>query len=637
MILPTFFQFGALYVCVTLAASAITARLMVRRLGLASTPSISILSTLCGWMVLLILPLQLLAALQLLGMIRFVSLRSIAGSEILVLVLTTLFCRFSRNERRNEAWKIHTSSAPMFLKAAGGVVAVGYAIFAATLLTSYPSGFDALSYHLPVALGWLQHGSLAMPASRAFPLSQPGNAEIVMMLLLGCGTEKMVPLVNWVAVTILAISVYALAKRITQGDGVAAACSVLLVLSIPMVEFQAFSGYVDLFGTAFVLCASVVLLHAVDSGADAEGGGSAGFLRARVAVAAVACGISIGTKPVFLFYGAVFFVIALARLRKTGKPLLGWSLLLAVGMLLPAAFWFGRAVQATGNPLYPVRVAIAQHVLLPGHQVSEMALDAERKFVHSRAGWAIYPWTEWLSTPGEFEEYYGEGSGFGGAFAAFFLPGLVFAAYGCFRDRTDLALRVGLAVWAFSLVAWFTMMHRTLRYGLPVWILSAILCAPLFGFFHRNRSCLFRWLLLLSLALTCAVSALVPLRTLMGQLVRRQIPDRATFYAYPDVIDRLPSGSRVFNDTGLAEKNFALVGSHLTNAVITSWEAPPVISNQFLSSNHVDYVVRAVNIREGSEALRLPSDIEASEVSTTTNARRIWRVWKVRGDAGIDN
>ena len=57
----------------------------------------------------------------------------------------------------------------------------------------------------------------------------------------------------------------------------------------------------------------------------------------------------------------------------------------------------------------------------------------DTKFVRRRSEWWIYPWTEWINVSGSFPIVYGEGSGFGSAFATFAVVGVGFAIFQCSR------------------------------------------------------------------------------------------------------------------------------------------------------------------------------------------------------------
>ena len=99
------------------------------------------------------------------------------------------------------------------------IVGSCWAIFAANLLSSYPDGWDAVHYHLPVAVRWLQQRSLAMPPSHPWKYSLPGNAEIGMMLWLGTGWQATASLFNTLAAVLTIAATYTLANRFSGDRG----------------------------------------------------------------------------------------------------------------------------------------------------------------------------------------------------------------------------------------------------------------------------------------------------------------------------------------------------------------------------------------------------------------------------------
>src|SRR5207302_643253 len=107
---------------------------------------------------------------------------------------------------------------PTYILVSMVVLASSYSLFALDVFTSFPSGSDALIYHLPLALRWLQDGSLSLPASGVWPLSLPGNAEIIMMVLLSSGMQSGIVLVNLIAVAMLILSAYSLAMWMSAGN-----------------------------------------------------------------------------------------------------------------------------------------------------------------------------------------------------------------------------------------------------------------------------------------------------------------------------------------------------------------------------------------------------------------------------------
>jgi len=95
-------------------------------------------------------------------------------------------------------------------------------------------------------------------------------------------------------------------------DRPAAIAACLIVLSIPMIQFQVFSAYVDLLGSAGIRAAFALLLGRRSKIVEPDASAFSPSL--------LAGGISIGTKPVYYFYALVFclFVAALAWASRSG-------------------------------------------------------------------------------------------------------------------------------------------------------------------------------------------------------------------------------------------------------------------------------------------------------------------------------
>lgn len=647
---------------VYLVASGIASWILSRRFALSADREIRTLVCLVVWGLLVLVPVQAVAALQIAGAITVIRLWVLAAIQVVILIAVVWSSlrsptREKARESREDSVETDRAQAgpreatvasveplaetssriPAYLWIGSGVVVCSYLVFAVNLLSSYPSGWDALAYHLPVALHWLQSGSLRIPPSLRWQYGLPGNAEIGMMLLLSTGWQALTPLVNVFALIVLVLSTYIIVARLVSGNRVAAFTATLVLISLPIVEFQAFSAYVDLFGTAFLTAALALFLTSRD-----------GKTRSNVTkqihprskklllLAALACGVSVGTKPVFWVYAAVFCVVVavvLVRESVDASELIKVLGLVAVGVLLPSIFWFGRSLQATGNPLFPMQVKVSEHVLLKGFAPSQITgNEFSEKFVHRRAEWLIYPWTEWMRSPGDQLIPYSEGSGTGAAFAAFVPLGILFAAY---RVVTGQARSLGvvlLAVWIGLAVVWWVMLQRMPRFGLPLLVLACVLTTPLLEFLQSYRRGAFMTLLIICLIVTGGISGFVPLREL-GARARSRAWNRCTTYAYPCLVDALPPGTTLLNNTGIQEANFTLAGSHLSNHVIANFDVPNPITREFLWQRHVDYVVEVVPEQAG-QGMSEVADFQpgAGESINSTIARKHWQLWRVTGN-----
>ena len=621
-----------------LVASACSACFWTRLLPLPRGKSLRLLAGLVLWQVIQIVPVQLLAALQIGGYISRVSIPKLAALQVGVLAGTVgrLWMRKSPSSSSSQVEARPVTGLPTYILICSAVLAISYFLFALSGLSSFPSGSDDLTYHLPLASRWLQDGSLNLPASGAWRFSLPGNTEILMMVLLAFGKQSAVFLPNCVAALMLGLASYALAMAFSKGNRAASVTVCLIVLSIPMVEFQTFSAYVDLMGTAAIFAAFALLLIARGSQQKENGNDAVVLVPAILLLSALACGISLGTKPIFCFYAwmwVAFLCVIVWEKRGLGaKALLKPILAVGVGLILPSGFWFARAAVRTGNPVYPLQVRVGHHVLFHGVESSQITpANYEDNFVHRRREWLIYPWTEWKRDPGYLMVPYSEGSGVGAAFAAIVPVGLAFLLFRLlFRKPVDRADCIGIGFLGLGGLAWWELMLRMPRFGLPIVVFACILSAPLVASLQGHKRRAFGILLVSSVSATLMVSSFVPFHTLAGRMRTRQW-SRAQIYAYPQVIDTLPRGSRVLNASGISEKNFPLEGAALTNNVITDFEAPSELTPDSLRATGADVIAEIVPGGKYSEVcLRsLGARVIADEVVPAGEERLHWIVWRV--------
>lgn len=619
----------------SILASGGSAYLFARRMRFATATTTGLIAVLILWQAIEIIPVQVAAALEMLGWVGRVSVSAVAESEVLLLAVVALWhWATKRSDSPNGGTHSdHRETLPPYLLVAGALLLGSYLAFAVGSFTGFPSGSDALTYHLPLAVRWLQDGSLAIPASRAWQESMPGNAEILMAILLSSGKQSLVIMASWIPALILVLSTYELGMWIQQGNRLAAISGCLIVLSVPMIEFQVFSAYVDLLGTAGVLAASALILSPQAK--------TLGEQRTRLTpsvafVAALACGISIGTKPVYYFYALVFclfaFAVSWANREQGPKALLRSAMLVVLGMLLPSMFWFARGWKQTGNPLFPMQVKIGQRVVFPGYEPSEIThRDFELDFVHNKREWPFYPWTEWKRSTGYLQVPYGEGEGFGAAFATFVPIGILFIFFqGCVLGGNRWRDWLLLGLFFTLVVSWWVLMERVLRFGQVIWVFACILTIPLIAGFESRKRTSFQLLLVASIAATSVICASVALHGMAGQL-RKHLWSRSQIYHYPKLIDQLPPGSWVLNASGSEENNFPLAGAHLTNHVIANFEMPSELTPESLGKTGADYVVEVVPSGNHQETF-LPGSrliLVDDELVATGEDRLRWRIWKV--------
>ncbi|MEY2394495.1 MAG: hypothetical protein QOF94_840, partial [Acidobacteriaceae bacterium] len=623
-----------------LVASGYSAYFWTRLARLSQKWSVRLLAGLVLWEVIQIVPVQLLAAIQMTGFISRVSMASLAALQVCLLAGSAVWFWMRRPSLSPRLESPSVVGLPTYVRICAGVLAGSYCLFALNALTSFPAGSDALIYHLPLASRWLQEGSLDMPATGAWRFSLPGNAETMMMVLLASGKQSDVVAVNCVAAFMLALSSYLLAMSISKGNKAASAVVTLIVLSVPMVEFQTFSAYVDLIGTA-AICAAFALL--VSAGVVKKTRPSAVLSPVMLLISALACGISLGTKPVFYFYALMwvaFLGVILWQKRTQGmKAILNAALLAGFGLILPSGFWFARAAIRTGNPVYPIQVTIGHHVLFRGLEPSQITdINFEQNFVRRPREWLIYPWTEWKRNPGYLMIPYTEGSGVGAAFATFVPLGLAFLLFRLLLRgpgyRVDFAV---LLLFGLGVLAWSGLMQRVPRFALPLTVFACVLSAPMVAVLQMRRKKAFRVLLVISVLATSAVSSFVPFHALAGR-IRTGEWSRAGTYSYPKLIDSLSAGSRVLNASGVDEKNFALEGAALTNHVVTDFEAPSELTPESLRATDADFVAEIIPGGKYSAASLASAGarVVADDFVLAGEDRVHWRIWHVEKLA-VDN
>jgi hypothetical protein len=438
-----------------------------------------------------------------------------------------------------------------------------YAVFILNALTGFPTGFDALHYHMPLAVHWARAGSLDMVGGLVHQ-SLPGNGVLGVMLGAGVVPERLLSLFRLPNAVVLAMAVYALARMTgsTYRGATAAAC---IALSIPIVAYQSVSYYVDLPGTT----SAVVALLALFQVSRARTRASALIL---LIVCGLAAGMAIGTKPTSILFAALLVPLSLLPAMRPGRSLVRWpprcmtAAVLVLGMLVPSAFWFARNAVHTGNPLYPMRVAVGSTVLLDGFAPADHYPD--RSFTRRVRGWWDYPWRE-----GKDAGYpYGVDNGLGAAYATFVPVGMALLGGTAVRSRrwigavvTRRVVVVVLSVLGSVLLV--TVYREILRFALPFVLVSVVAAGPLVDRLWRWNGRITAAMLSVAVMVPAGISALAPTAAMLGR-VRDGAWTRSCFYEVPAMVDALPPGSRILN-LGSAALTYPLMGAGGRNEVIT--------------------------------------------------------------------
>lgn len=506
----------------------------------------------------------------------------------------------------SQRWSI---GPPKAVKAVVALAVMPYVVLLVLGLFSFPNGWDALAYHVDTALKWLQSGTMRVNPALGWQYSLPSNGELPALIALSAGIPRAVTIGNLFAVVLLATSVYLIAWKMTH-QSTPSLLAAVVAITLPMVIFQAFELFVDMFGTAFLMAAIALMIWRERSPLLFT------FL------GGCAAGIAIGSKPIFWIYAAIFGLASLGTLLGAKRQRLKSVLLLVGGMILLSGFWFFRSAQATGNPVYPMQLSIGQHIVFRGYARTDYSSDGFQSL--SKALTA--PWSDpplLLELPAALPSSV---SGTGPLFAAIALPGVLFLVVRVLLQRASRTERALLLATAVAVLLWDTALLRVLRFGLPVMVLSCTLAAPMIQALIEQSRSLPILLFLTGLALNSLYCLTAPAQRIAHRI---QLHDwsRATFYGYPPIIDGLPPGTRILDYTGWG-RSFMLAGAGLTNYVLPRGDP-----------RSVDYVVKAGPSDWDDAALRLIGAkliYDATPPSLYAGVAQPWRVYRVHeGTPGL--
>jgi hypothetical protein len=522
---------------------------------------------------------------------------------------------------------------PGYLLLSGAVIGGTYLIGAANAFGAYIIDFDAVSYHLLLPHHWLLDGTLAISNKTNWRLGMPGNGETAMYWFYAAGLSRWAFLAQWPALACLLASVYSLAYGLTRSRN-GALSSIAVTATLPIVYFQTFSGYIDVFAASFLMGALALAQAAVERPAKTQSTNSWYW------VMGLACGIAVGTKLVYLaFVGplSVGLLIVSAARRRNAAGAAATAGALFAGIALTSAFWFLRGWLLTGNPVFPIRAAINGWVLFAG--VAPNAINPSNwaigRWVRSPAEWLLYPWLEYRN-PASSMTSYSVDTGLGAAFAAFVPLGLAFFCWIAWQRREERRYWSAFGVLIYCGLVWWFPLHQTLRFGLIFILLLVVASGPLLAALGPARNRVFEAVFCSAITITCAILALEPAAFIASRYLFDR-NTRAEIYRYPAYVDDLPAGSTVLNLA--APNNFAMAGKRLSNRVVGFFEVPRELTAEFLEERGIDYIVghasQAPTVAGLTGVRLVHSEIYHDPVGL---GNQPWRIWKVdRADGKSPN
>lgn len=316
---------------------------------------------------------SILAATQIVATLLFIGvvLRRLDLATALVLnaAITGLLLAFLRPERAgrpglrttmNRGIQARRTQPLAVALAMLAGLALAWRVFLAFDLLPY--GYDALAYHLPTVVGWLQAGRISTTPLNACCAYYPQNGEVLMTwAALTGGRAEYIDLLQIAAALVGAAAVAGIARAaLLTGPGAWIAAS-LFVLT-PVILAQSNTAYVDVVFTTEALAAVYLILRYLES----QGPERWLFL----SCAAAATGLCVGTKPTGIEFGLVLVVPLLARAFARRRSSWREGSLAAALFALPVAAlgisWFVHSWIATGNPFHPMNVKLLGTTVFEG-------------------------------------------------------------------------------------------------------------------------------------------------------------------------------------------------------------------------------------------------------------------------------
>ncbi|MCC6989558.1 MAG: glycosyltransferase family 39 protein, partial [Acidobacteria bacterium] len=256
-------------------------------------------------------------------------------------------------------------------------------------LVAPPLAWDALTYHLPRAVEWVQRGTIVPlpgPDAATYYTHFPPYGEIYLAWALAATHSDawLFAVAAWTCVGVL-LGAYALA-RTCGATSPAAAASAAASATIPAVASLVSASYVDNVALATLLVAMTFVLRAL-----------ANWRTSDAVAAGVTLGLLLGTKssafPLAAVLGAWAGLAALVTRERSVARTRALALA-AVAAAVVASPPLIRAFLDTGNPLYPLEVSAGPLLHLPGNTLLRETMAAGTVDAREVLQ-ALFGWTTW--------------------------------------------------------------------------------------------------------------------------------------------------------------------------------------------------------------------------------------------------
>ncbi|UCG32615.1 MAG: phospholipid carrier-dependent glycosyltransferase [Phycisphaerales bacterium] len=226
------------------------------------------------------------------------------------------------------------------------------------------ANYDAIGYHLTAAATWLQEGRVRLvptPFGANGQAYMPANVNLIQTwLMLPFGDDTLARASQFPFLGVCMLGVYVMARNLIRKRRWAVLAPALLLLCRHLLV-QSGSAMVDVATAAFVLSALGLCLTFARTGN-----------LFAIVCAGLALGLAIGSKfPVLAMLPVLVPLMIVWAWPALRKPPAAAITLFLVAVTVPAVYWYARNAALTGNPLYPMRLSLAGHIIFDG------AFDAE--------------------------------------------------------------------------------------------------------------------------------------------------------------------------------------------------------------------------------------------------------------------
>lgn len=214
-----------------------------------------------------------------------------------------------------------------------------------------PVSYDALSYHLGLAVHLFQDGDFRSYPGESFMNNHFARGIHLLMAIsiMLSGTIQFVNVIQWLILPVLVLAVYGVLRAFSVERSLAT-IGAMLPLSIPVLLYQSSLAYADLFATGWFAIGACAVLGALRFDGAGPGRmvwmfGAAGLALASKMNAIPHC-LILGIAAILLWGWRIFLE---PRWNRLGAAACGFLLAAAVGLPWPMRNWIQY-----GSPTYPI-------------------------------------------------------------------------------------------------------------------------------------------------------------------------------------------------------------------------------------------------------------------------------------------